>query len=82
MELLPRCRCLLDPYEGKLIQMRSFSEAALASFATPAEAVRTHWREYLMEAAELGALMFSICLFGSMLYSAASPLQRSLFLFP
>ena len=43
--------------------MRSFSETPLASFATPAEAVRTHWREYLMEAAELGALMFSICLF-------------------
>lgn len=55
--------------------MRSFSETPLASFATPAEAVRTHWREYLMEAAELGALMFSICLFGSMLYSTASPLH-------
>jgi hypothetical protein len=33
-----------------------------------------HWREYLMEAAELGVLMFCICLFGTLLYSSALPL--------
>jgi aquaporin Z len=57
------------------MQMRSYAVTALASFATPAEAVRTHWREYLMEATELGVLMFSVCLFGTMLYSTASPIQ-------
>jgi aquaporin Z len=35
-----------------------------------------HWREYLMEASELGALMLCICLFGAVLYSNASPLIR------
>ena len=36
----------------------------------------THWREYLMEASELGALMLCICLFGTFLYSDTSPMAR------
>jgi aquaporin Z len=36
--------------------------------------IATHWREYLMEAAELGTLMLGICLFGTLFYSSASPL--------
>jgi len=39
------------------------------------QALKIHWREYLMEAAELGVLMFCICLFGTLLYSSASPLE-------
>jgi aquaporin Z len=35
-----------------------------------------HWREYLMEASELGVLMFFTCLFGTVLYSGASPVSR------
>lgn len=35
-----------------------------------------HWKIYLMEAAELAALMLCICLSGALLYSAQSPLRR------
>jgi len=35
-----------------------------------------HWREYLMEAAELATLMFFICSFGTLIYSYDSPLQH------
>lgn len=35
-----------------------------------------HWREYLMEGAELGVLMFCICPFGTVLYSTASSVSR------
>jgi aquaporin Z len=40
-----------------------------------AQAIELHWREYLMEAAELCALMFCICLFGTLIYSSASPIK-------
>jgi aquaporin Z len=35
-----------------------------------------HWREYLMEAVELGILMVCICLSGALIYGRDSPLQR------
>jgi aquaporin Z len=35
-----------------------------------------HWREYLMESSGLGVLMLCICLFGTALYSNASPMAR------
>jgi aquaporin Z len=47
----------------------------LPSSASLADACKTHWREYLMEAAELAILMFCICLFGTLIYSRASPLE-------
>jgi aquaporin Z len=49
---------------------------ALNSSASLLEAARKHWREYLMEAAELGVLMFCTCLFSTLLYSAGSPLEK------
>jgi aquaporin Z len=49
---------------------------ALSPSASPIEAVKTHWREYLMEATELGVLMFSTCLFGTLFYGHASPLEH------
>ena len=48
---------------------------ALPRSASYAQAVRTHWREYLMEAAELGCLMICICFAGALAYSEGSPLQ-------
>jgi aquaporin Z len=53
----------------------SFSVTSLPGAATPAEAIAIHWREYLMEAAELCMLMISICLSGTLLYNMASPLS-------
>jgi aquaporin Z len=47
----------------------------LASSASLADAYKTHWREYLMESAELAILMFCICLFGTLIYSGESPLD-------
>jgi hypothetical protein len=53
---------------------RPYAVTQLSPSASLAQALKIHWREYLMEAAELGVLMFCICLFGTLLYSSASPL--------
>jgi aquaporin Z len=55
---------------------RPYSVTQLAPSASIAEALQRHWKEYLMEAAELAVLMFCICLFGTLLYSNASPINR------
>jgi aquaporin Z len=54
----------------------SYSITALNRSASFGDAVRAHWGEYLMEAAELGVLMFCICLCGALLYGAESPFQK------
>lgn len=54
--------------------IRPYPVMALAPSASLAEAVTAHWRFYLMEAAELGALMLSTCCCGALLYSVDSPL--------
>jgi aquaporin Z len=41
-------------------------------------AIKSHWPEYLMEAALLGAFMISACVFGVLLEHPSSPLQRSI----
>jgi aquaporin Z len=56
-------------------QESPFPVTPLAPSASLAEAIGTHWREYLMEATELGALMFSTCIVGTLLYSKDSPLN-------
>jgi aquaporin Z len=43
-----------------------------------ANALRRHWPEYLMEAAELGLFMVSACLFGILLEHPASPVRQAL----
>ena len=48
---------------------------ALSPSASLADAVRAHWREYLMEGSEIGALMISTCISGTFLYSSDSPIQ-------
>ncbi len=48
---------------------------ALAPSASLAESIEAHWREFLMEGAEIGGLMLSICFFGALLYSSKSPLR-------
>ncbi len=40
-------------------------------------ALRTHWPEYLMEAAGLGLFMISACLFGTLLGHPASPIVQA-----
>src|SRR5438067_6256662 len=40
------------------------------------DALRQHWPEYLMEAAELGLFMISACAFTVLLFHPASPLAR------
>jgi aquaporin Z len=49
---------------------------ALRPSASLADALRAHWREYLMEAVELAALMLCICFSGALVYSSESPLER------
>src|SRR5947209_3915859 len=43
----------------------------------PIEAIRRHWREYLMEAAALGMFMISACVFGVLLEHPSSPLAQA-----
>jgi len=52
-----------------------FPVTRLTPSATLIQAFATHWREYLMEAAELGTLMFIICSFGTLIYSDHSPFK-------
>ena len=42
------------------------------------DALKGHWPEYLMEAAELGIFMVSACLFTILLYHPASPVVRTI----
>jgi aquaporin Z len=48
---------------------------ALAPTASFVDALRTHWREYLMEAAELAFFMLCVCTAGTILYERNSPLN-------
>jgi aquaporin Z len=48
---------------------------ALAPSASIADAVSTHWREYLMEATEIGVLMLSTCICGTLIYADESPIK-------
>src|SRR5215510_9182440 len=41
-------------------------------------ALRQHWLEYLMEAAELGLFMLSACTFGVLLEYPGSPVRQAL----
>jgi aquaporin Z len=52
-----------------------FPVTNLPATATAVDAITIHWREYLMESVELCALMFSICLSGTLIYSKTSPLS-------
>src|SRR5580704_14845609 len=40
--------------------------------------IELHWPEYLMEAAESGLYLFSACVFATLLWHPASPLQGHL----
>ena len=42
------------------------------------EALKTHWPEYLMESAELGAFMVSACVFTAIIWHPASPVRQSI----
>ncbi len=62
--------------DTQIMPSRSYEVDDLIKSASFGEAVRLHWKIYLMEAAELAALMLCICLSGAFLYSAKSPLQH------
>jgi aquaporin Z len=51
---------------------------ALSPSATPMEAVTLHWREYIMEGAELGMFMLAASSFGTALFYVGSPFMRLL----
>ena len=42
------------------------------------DAIKRHWPEYLMEAAELGLFMFSACAFTVLLYHPSSPVAQTI----
>src|ERR1044072_6076825 len=42
------------------------------------DALKKHWPEYLMEAAELGLFMFSACAFTVLLFHPSSPLAQTI----
>jgi aquaporin Z len=49
---------------------------ALSPTASFVDALRRHWREYLMEATELAIFMVCVCAAGTFLYERNSPLNR------
>ena len=53
-------------------------DSALQQSARMADALKKHWPEYLMEAAELGLFMFSACAFSVLLYHPSSPLAQTI----
>ena len=53
---------------------RSSSARSAQPARGPAEALRGHWPEYLMEGAELGLFMISAGMFGTLLFHPSSPL--------
>ena len=55
---------------------RLYPVTALPPSASLPESVRVHWREFLVEGAEIGGLMLSICFFGALLYSNTSPMHH------
>jgi aquaporin Z len=57
------------------VLLPAFLSTRLAPSASLRDALKAHWKEYLMEALELDVLMFCICLFGTALYANASPLS-------
>jgi aquaporin Z len=71
----------LDPgIQDRKRMPTSVSETrARQSFSKPVtarEALRSHWPEYLMEAAALGSFMVSACVFGVLLEHPSSPLNQ------
>src|SRR5215471_4575512 len=54
---------------------RRFPITTLAESASVTDAARAHWKEYLMEGTELGALMLGTCIWGTLTYSDESPLS-------
>jgi len=49
-----------------------FPVSALAASASITDAASAHWKEYLMEGTELGALMLATCLVGTLIYNDES----------
>ncbi len=53
----------------------AFRVTELAPSASIADAVSTHWKEYLMEATEIGVLILSTCIYGTLIYADKSPIE-------
>jgi aquaporin Z len=68
----------MDDIRNNLISLNEITnKASLAtSRATAIDALRNHWPEYLMEAAELGCFMLSACLFTALIFYPASPVPQ------
>jgi len=47
----------------------------LSESASVADAAALHWKEYMMEAAEISVLMLSTCIWGTLVYSDESPFK-------
>src|SRR5215813_10595950 len=54
---------------------RLYPVTTLARSASIIEAATLHWKEYVMESTELGALMLWTCIWGMLTYSDESPLR-------
>jgi len=66
---------MTEPVQTPISSQRA--ESLSASLESPAAAVRRHWPEYLMEAAELGLFMISATAVTALLQHPASPLHQA-----
>ncbi len=67
---------LIESQSFNMSPAAQYPVTALAPSASMAEAIGAHWREYLMEGTEIGSLMLSTCIFGTLLYGNDSPLRH------
>jgi len=67
---------MAEPVQTPISSPRA--ESLSASLESPAAAVRRHWPEYLMEAAELGLFMISATVITALLQHPASPVRQAL----
>jgi aquaporin Z len=70
----------MDDLRNNLIRLNKITKTASleTSGNTPLDALRNHWPEYLMEAAELGCFMLSACLFTVLIFHPASPVAQAI----
>lgn len=57
-------------------QQAEYPVLSLPPSATPTQAMLMHWREYAMEAVELGTFMLAACMFGTLFFYTESPVTR------
>lgn len=63
---------------SRSVSGRAQTVQASSEILSPAEALKAHWPEYLIEAAGLGTFMVSACVFSVILFHPVSPISKAI----